>query len=462
MFMTLRCGRDEGDGIRCLEATHRPVRNGPNVSASACNSRRAKKLGCSRDLAGCQRCRSRGIKCAYPTERSKAKNSPPQTDARVNLPQAETGHPPLPPIYNSFEPPSSVQGERTTDLQSSSSTSACRPSPTANEKGHEPQKQNQTSVPQAPRSRSPNCQAGSSGASCATNNQHSADDNDDHDDHDDNNMVVLDRPDLATLLSGEQLDASGEFSDKYLSTASDDLFPSLLDTFGDSHDHIGPDRVFRKQPLAPNPPAVIAHVPNEATTLPWLIDLAEGTNGLGFDELGANPLQPPSVRGADIHNPSPRVGPTTANGRGRAPPTDVNFLTTTVDLVDGDDCECTSSALRVLEQVAVPWKGTDLETAERIFCPQDSSFAMLILILYEKIASIFEEVARGWKWCLDRLPQLHGTSQQLCMWLGKYQIDTMEEHYQVLATLITIQLRRLASLVAVAKTSVVGSKWKLS
>jgi hypothetical protein len=61
-------------------------------------------------------------------------------------------------------------------------------------------------------------------------------------------MVVLDRPDLATLLSGEQLDASGDFSDKYLSTASDDLFPSLLDTFGDSHDSIGPDRVFGKHP----------------------------------------------------------------------------------------------------------------------------------------------------------------------------------------------------------------------
>jgi hypothetical protein len=83
---------------------------------------------------------------------------------------------------------------------------------------------------------------------------------------------------------------------------------------------------------------------------------------------------------------------------------------------------------------------------------------MLIPILYEKITSIFEEVARGWKWYLDWLPQHHGTSQQFCMWLGKYQIDTKEEHCQVLATLITIQLRRLASLVAVAKRSVAGSK----
>jgi hypothetical protein len=43
-FMTLRCGRDDGDGIRYLEATHSPVRNGPNVSPSACNSCRAKKV----------------------------------------------------------------------------------------------------------------------------------------------------------------------------------------------------------------------------------------------------------------------------------------------------------------------------------------------------------------------------------------------------------------------------------
>jgi hypothetical protein len=69
-------------------------------------------------------------------------------------------------------------------------------------------------------------------------------------------MVVLGRPGLATLLSGEQLDASGDFSDKYLSTVSDDLFPSLLDTFGDSHDSIGPDRVFGKQSLAPSSPTV--------------------------------------------------------------------------------------------------------------------------------------------------------------------------------------------------------------
>lgn len=46
MFMTLRYGRDGGDGIRHLEQTGRSLRSGDNLSHSVCISCRSKKVGC--------------------------------------------------------------------------------------------------------------------------------------------------------------------------------------------------------------------------------------------------------------------------------------------------------------------------------------------------------------------------------------------------------------------------------
>ena len=42
--MTLRYCRDDGDGIRYLEPTDRPLRSGDNISHTACASCRSKKV----------------------------------------------------------------------------------------------------------------------------------------------------------------------------------------------------------------------------------------------------------------------------------------------------------------------------------------------------------------------------------------------------------------------------------
>ncbi|KAK2053636.1 hypothetical protein LY76DRAFT_264743 [Colletotrichum caudatum] len=147
---------------------------------------------------------------------------------------------------------------------------------------------------------------------------------------------------------------------------------------------------------------------------------------------------------------------------------------------DDTDCECTEVALQVLEEVAVPPVGTDWNMAENtIFllknnisrclvlaqcraCRQESGICMLNLVIYEKLTTGFEEVAQWWRKRYrpqgvrndshSRRERHHNQQQQqqqqqkTRITMGKYQIDTAEEHQAVFATIIVCQLRRLAGL----------------
>lgn len=186
-----------------------------------------------------------------------------------------------------------------------------------------------------------------------------------------------------------------------------------------------------------------------------------------------------------------------------------------VDDIADDDCECTSTALQILERVAATisyassLSGNDWSTSETkldhlkgnlsqcftlsscFSCHQDSGFVMLILVIYEKLASSLEEVVHELKRHLDTLRRTaankphpsHKRSEsrdisvqqgqtagmlqgQLLqqrrprMSLGRYQIDTAEEHSTVFATLILLQLSKLAKLVDEVKRNVVNSQWE--
>lgn len=174
-----------------------------------------------------------------------------------------------------------------------------------------------------------------------------------------------------------------------------------------------------------------------------------------------------------------------------------------MEKIEADDCECTGSALRVLEIAATPLKRTGWSTSEQKLCflktnisqcyalaqctgcSQDSSLTMLVLIICEKLTAIFEEIAQWWsrsretnKQASQREPSVgvksshsrdsprqeatqrrHPKQQPPRMSLGSYQIDTLEERYKVFATLVCLQLQRLARFVTGLKGSIVSHKW---
>ncbi|PKY00100.1 hypothetical protein P168DRAFT_322557 [Aspergillus campestris IBT 28561] len=270
----------------------------------------------------------------------------------------------------------------------------------------------------------------------------------------DKNLSTLDKPDATDVPS-----------DEYPSTISDDYFSQLLEPFGSAHEITDQD-----------------HHP--------------GNSSLNFDELEReSPFLTSSIDLQPlIAHPSPQdLFATSASLSGSS-----SSASQHMELASEDDCECTSSALKILETVAAPLKDTDWSTVERKLCflkqilircialsrcsscAQDSGFTMLVLVLYDKITTTFEEAAQWWKRHLDTptrlarqeaeramhhdsreaVPWGRGLAQQPPMALGRYPIDTMEEHCKVLATLILLQLHRLVSLLSAARRRISSSKWE--
>lgn len=165
---------------------------------------------------------------------------------------------------------------------------------------------------------------------------------------------------------------------------------------------------------------------------------------------------------------------------------------------DDGDCECMDTALQILEAVVIPLVGADWAMAENMIlllknnisrclvlsqcrgCRQESGICMLTLVIYEKLMTGFEEVAQWWgkqgqpqgvrsdgrnrkgKHHYQPQPQQQqeqkqpqqqqkrsGTKQlqqQTRITMGRYQIDTAEEHRAVFAAIIVCQLQRLTRL----------------
>ncbi|EMD90789.1 hypothetical protein COCC4DRAFT_78227 [Bipolaris maydis ATCC 48331] len=178
---------------------------------------------------------------------------------------------------------------------------------------------------------------------------------------------------------------------------------------------------------------------------------------------------------------------------------------------DDGDCECMDMALQILEEVVIPPVGADWAMAENTMfllknnisrclvlsqcrgCRQESGICMLTLVIYEKLMTGFEEVAQWWSKQghpqgargdsrsrrerhhqpqqqqqkeQQQQPQQHQRSsgskqlqQKTRITMGKYQIDTAEEHRAVFATIITCQLQRLAGLSLLMMQHSKKAKW---
>lgn len=168
---------------------------------------------------------------------------------------------------------------------------------------------------------------------------------------------------------------------------------------------------------------------------------------------------------------------------------------------DEDNCDCTGTALRLLEEVASAPKQHELQRTERelyflktaiseyaaLFeCSclrHDSGLAMLLVTVCEKLQLLFEEVSDS----TGKHPDLsHSKSQsspghgdrpysgqdgasfghhrrdsrpRTNLVMGHYHIDTPEEHFNVLSALILLQLRRLAVLVSKLKRLAEKREW---
>lgn len=168
---------------------------------------------------------------------------------------------------------------------------------------------------------------------------------------------------------------------------------------------------------------------------------------------------------------------------------------------DEDNCDCTGTALRLLEEtVSAPkpdeWQGTERklyflktaisECAALLECSclqHDSGLSMLVVVVCEKLQFLFEDVsdstgnhldqsrnnpqASPGHWDRSYAGQDDGNQgrQRLdsrprpSLTIGHYRIDTQEEHFNVMSALVLLQLRRLAALVSKLKRNAAEREW---
>ncbi|KAE8143647.1 hypothetical protein BDV38DRAFT_276732 [Aspergillus pseudotamarii] len=453
MFMTLRCGRDDGDGIQYLETSNRPARHDKSLSTSACVTCRQKKLGCSREKTGCRRCQSQKLKCVYTTsEKMRGKKSQRQSQ-QTNV---EVNDEPFPDMELV---PAPVQ-EDEMDISEHSLSSAGPQRPSA--AGALPNFEQLDGVYVS--SGQPE-QLGFLGANQASATKSSTSSATDH------AAIVASGPPRS---EGPELELSDgtlpsfemSSSDEYSSTLSDDFFTELLEPFSVNEEELssshGAGNQFSFNDLDPLP----AHFSSLDPTMNPHSMIHDGS----AQECSINSLNRGSPQGA-------------------------------MDLTATNNCECTGTALRILEMVVVPVKGSDWSSTEQKLyylkrnitqcialsgcdsCTQDSGYAMLVLVVYEKIMITLEEVVSWWKRHLDNPVRVANSdskrgrgfphelrksvhlrtgigAQQPHMSIGPYQIDTMEEHSNVLGTLILLQLRRVVPLVMTMKRCITSAKWE--
>lgn len=155
---------------------------------------------------------------------------------------------------------------------------------------------------------------------------------------------------------------------------------------------------------------------------------------------------------------------------------------------DDGDCECTEMALRILEEVVTPPAGAGCPWAmveNKIIllkmnisrclvlsrcrgCRQESGICMLTLVIYEKLTSAFEEIAQWWNreegQSQARVDghnrrEKYQQQQQTRSAMGRYQIDSAEEHRAVFTTIVTWQLQRLSGLSILMTEHSKRAKW---
>ncbi|KAJ5961377.1 uncharacterized protein N7479_008527 [Penicillium vulpinum] len=158
-------------------------------------------------------------------------------------------------------------------------------------------------------------------------------------------------------------------------------------------------------------------------------------------------------------------------------------------------CQCTRSALKILEMLSSPFKPTErlysveqaLYTLKRsirqcqslVQCSaseRDSGIELLVIVLCEKMTAIFEGISAGWERqlqavaCTQKKPcaasAIGGVdppqndfrySQYSRIPIGGYQIDTIEERHLVFGLLVQLQLKRLGEIMTTLRKNAMAN-----
>jgi len=163
-------------------------------------------------------------------------------------------------------------------------------------------------------------------------------------------------------------------------------------------------------------------------------------------------------------------------------------------LTGGHVCQCTATALSILEKLPIPSKASDLGAAEQTLyllkrsirqcysltqchaCWHESGFNILMIMLYEKMTGIFERLVvekthhikiftgtpsnNPNSGARQFLQNNESDPKQGRMLIGEYEIDTFQEHCDVFDTLFVFQLNKLGDLLSEIKRNALGANWE--
>lgn len=502
MFMTFKCGsQEDATEMQNLHATDRMGRPN-NTSYVACNSCRKKKLRCSREKVGCGRCQQRGTRCVYDAQKSRGgSNSNRQEEVSA---EAERSEAPRRRKGSEQQPGTVSQGSGhpwDDDDISGIQVAIPKTTPAPRQKSQDQTMSSGSDVG------SHNGGGTTKGSSSSCGNSEIARQSGSRRLQGDFQQIVpqvggveqITQP-VATCPEDTDTGLFLDFTEDYLNDPHGG-FVEMLDPFGPvgllSHNHMPVENLYNPT-LAQFENFNSKNKSSDCSSRPISHASSKNHSHAPSDQpMGTSSSKSSSVSYSKSNTSNSNRTPSSSSSRNDMD-LDTDSNEDSNNSYDDGDCECMGTALQILEEVVTPSVGADWTMAENtIFrlknnisrclilsqcrgCRQESGICMLILVIYEKLMTGFEDVAQWWgrqshpqgarsdgrsrKERHHRQPQQqqeqeqqqiqyqHRSSgtiqihQKTRITLGKYQIDTAEEHRAVFATIIACQLQRLNGL----------------
>ncbi|KAF5493254.1 hypothetical protein CGCF413_v010331 [Colletotrichum fructicola] len=440
-------------------------------------------LRCSREKVGCRRCQQRGIRCVYDAQRSRGGGNSKQQEggsAESDRPETPSGH------ESSDQQPESVPrgSVRPGDDDGLSTIQVAIPSTAAAPRQHTRDQQASSGSDDGSRSSGTN----RTNSNFAPPNRPPYQQESSHQDACQGVAGTGIQPVVAPCSEDPDPGLFFDFTEEYLDNPHES-FGKLLDPFDAdallSHTHMPVSNSSSNSALTQisefsskkrSPGGSIRPFSHESSKQQSFTpsDQAMRTSSSKSSSVSNSRSKPSDSTRAPSSSPS-------RNGMD----IDTDSYDDSNNSYDDGDCECSEGFLEILQEVVIPPVGADWAMAENtIFllknnisrclvlsqcrgCRQDSKIGMLTLITYEKLTARFEEVAQWWgkhgqaqdvqsydcsqterRQYQQQQQQQHKQHKQQKLsgskdiqrqpWItmGRYQIDTAEEHRAVFATII--------------------------
>lgn len=508
MFMTFKCGsQEDATEIQNLHATDRLGRPN-NTSYVACNSCRKKKLRCSREKVGCRRCQQRGTRCVYDAQKSRGgSNSKRQEGASAEVKRPET-----PGGRNGSDQQSGTVAQGSGHTWDDNDMSCIQVAIPSTAPAPRQQSQDQTmssgSDVGSRNGSGTTTTTTTKGSSSNRSNREIARENGPRNQQEGFQQVVSqtdavkqNTQTVATCPEDSDTELFLDFGEEYLNNPHGG-FDKLLDPFGPdrllSHNHM-PVENLSNSTLTQLGNFNSKNRGSDGSSRPFSLDSSKHQSLDPLDQpMRTSSSETSSVSYSKSNTSDSTQTPSSSSSR-NGTDIDTDSYEDSNNSYDDGDCECMDTALQILEEVVIPPVGADWAMAENtIFllknnisrclilsqchgCRQDSGICMLMLVIYEKLMTGFEDVAQWWgkqghpqgarsdsrsrRERHHRQPQQQQQQQEqqqpqqqqrssgsrqlqpkTRITMGRYQIDTAEEYRAVFATIIACQLQRLAGL----------------